>query len=124
MANDVLKDKDNDIFNPKIPRYEELVLWENDNPEAFATLNVTLSKGNYKRLRWYYYINTLADDEVLCVESLKGFGTRLYTPTSNGSGYYRMVTRNSDTSYTVGNLNPSSSSTTLLVPFKVVGLYF
>lgn len=123
MSNSVLMDKDENILNPKIPRYEEKVLWENNSPGAFDSLNVTLSDGNYKKLKWYYYINTLFDDEVLCVESLKGFGTRLYTPSSDGGTYYRMVTKNSDTNYTIGSLNPSTVTTTLLVPFKVVGIY-
>lgn len=123
MSNSVLKDKTGKILNPKIPRYEEKVLWENNSPGAFNSLNVTLSDGNYKKLKWYYYINTLVDDEILCVESLKGFGTRLYTPSSGGGSYYRMVTKKSDTNYAIGSLIPSTETTTLLVPFKVVGIY-
>ena len=123
MSNSVLMDKDENILNPKIPRYEEKVLWENNSPGEFNSLNVTLSDGNYKKLKWYYYINTLVNDEVLCVESLKEFGTRLYTPSSGGGSYYRKVTKNSDTNYEIGSLNPSTETTTLLVPFKVVGTY-
>ena len=110
-------------FDNPNKRYEEKILWENDEAGAFNNLNVTLSDGNYKKLKWYYYINTLAPDEVLCVESLKEFGTRLFTPSSNGGVYYRKVTKNSDTNYVVGGLNPSTVTTTLLVPFKVVGIY-
>lgn len=123
MSNSVLKDKTGKILNPKIPRYEEKVLWVNNSPGAFDSLNVTLSDGNYKKLKWYYYINTLFDDEVLCVESLKGFGTRLYTPSSSGGIYFRTVTKNSNINYVVGSLIPSTETTNLLVPLKVVGIY-
>lgn len=123
MSNSVLKNKDDEILNPKIPRYEKKVLWENSNPQGFSELNVNLSDGNYTSLRWYYYINLAAPDEMLIVDLIKGYGSRLITTNSAGGVYFRGIERLSDTSFKIGNVSPSTSTNTLLVPFKVVGIY-
>lgn len=56
MSNSVLKDKEGNILNPKIPRYEKKLLWENPSPNSnFKTQNISLSDPNYKFLLIVYY---------------------------------------------------------------------
>ena len=50
MSNDVLKNKDNSIINPKIPRYEKLIATELfNNPDGTAKdIELSDSLANYK----------------------------------------------------------------------------
>ena len=59
MSNDVFKNKDDEILNPKIPRYEKMignVLYEN---ESGTNSSITLSDdiSNYKYIEIFYRSN-------------------------------------------------------------------
>ena len=61
MSNDVLKNKDNSIINPKIPRYEKLIATELfNNPDGTAKdIELSDSIANYKYIEIYYTNQTL-----------------------------------------------------------------
>lgn len=75
MSNSVLRDKNDKILNPKIPRYEKMkkkILWENPNPTSnFNTQNITLSSNKYQFLEIVYY-NWVTDQLEQCLIIEKG----------------------------------------------------
>lgn len=76
MSNSVLMDKDENILNPNIPRYEKRlrkVLWTNSNPsqEMGTDVLINLSSNDYDELEWIYQYSTTADNN-FSVSCLKG----------------------------------------------------
>lgn len=69
MSNSVLKDKDKNILNPKIPRYEKRlrkVLWTNSNPsqEMGADVPINLSSSDYDELEWVFAYSNGANNAI------------------------------------------------------------
>ena len=67
MSNSVLMDKDENILNPKIPRYEKRlskILWTNSNPsqEMGADVVINLSSNDYDELEWIFAYSTSASN--------------------------------------------------------------
>lgn len=99
------------------------LLWKNPAPSTtFATQDITLSSSDYNMLIWIfdtYVFSGLSESEM----SLKGFGVR--TSISNGTGtafITRTITRNSDTSFTVGSgYNDGTVDENSLIPRVVYG---
>ncbi len=113
--NNVLKDKNGNILNPKIPRYEEFVLWENSNPTAdFNTQNIVFSSDSYDVYEIYYYVST-TNQQMLTAKSLKGHGTRLMIPTDQMQ--YRTLTYVNGNTYSINTAGDPSYA----VPVKIIG---
>ena len=132
MSNSVLKDKDKNILNFKIPRYEKKLLWENPSPNSnFKTQNISLSDPNYKFLLIAYY-NWVTDklEQVAIME--KGCNGALMSIVYENSIYIsiRAITSLSSTELKVTDAytahfgaNNIENLNGHCVPVKIYGLY-
>lgn len=92
MSNDVLKNKDNSIINPKIPRYEKLIATELfNNPDGTAK-DIELSDllANYKYIEIYYTNPTFDIFDSSRIDDPNGKKTSLTVGMrySEGGAYY------------------------------------
>lgn len=126
MSNDVFKNKDDAILNPKIPRYEKkdyIVAYLNGNQSIYNDNNMTFlmatadSSGNYFKLDSInHQIKVLKD----CTAVLSG---ALFVDGSLGDNYiWAKITVNSN--QVTGNLSRiiNRDYTTCSIPAKVVSL--
>ena len=128
MSNSVLKDKDENILNPNIPRYEKRlrkVLWTNSNPsqEMGADVVINLSSSDYDELEWVFAYSTTANNG-LSVNNLKGTSVHAITMGYNNPTLIRRVINYvSDIQYITSIAKFGDvDSTTALIPVKVIGI--
>ena len=130
MSNSVLMDKDENILNPNIPRYEKRlrkVLWTNSNPsqEMGADVVINLSSNDYDELEWIFAYSTSANNG-LSVNCLKGQNVHATTlGYSSPSTVRRTINYVSATQYStnVAKYNDGDSSN-MLIPLKVIGIKY
>lgn len=114
------------IINPKLIGAKKL--WENQNPSnTFESQTIILKNDNYDTLKIFYlrtYGSGNQDNQMMSTEIIKGYNGLLH---SNWSGttnatQMRMMTRNSDTSYTFSNAYQSGSVTnSIIIPMLIIG---
>lgn len=92
MSNDVLKNKDNSIINPKIPRYEKLIATELfNNPDGAAKdIELNDSLANYKYIEIYYTNPTFDIFDSSRIDNPNGKKTSLKVSMryADGGAYY------------------------------------
>lgn len=128
MSNSVLKDRDNNILNPKIPRYEKRlrkVLWTNSNPsnEMGAGVFINLSSNDYDELEWIFVYSNSAGNN-FSSSCLKGESVMSSTLGYNdASPIRRIIDYVNDKQYKtrVGRWQDSDSSAHC-IPIKVIGI--
>lgn len=128
MSNSVLKDKDENILNPKIPRYEKRlrkVLWTNSNPsqEMGTGKLINLSSSDYDELEWVFAYSTTANNAI-SVNCLKGMNITVITMGYNSPTLIRRVINYvSDTQYsTMNGKFGDADNATMLIPLSVIGI--
>lgn len=128
MSNDVLKNKDNSVLNPKIPRYEKRlrkVLWTNSNPsqEMGADVPINLSSSDYDELEWLFAYSTSNSNNV-SITCLKGNSLLISMISyADGVSLRRIINRISDTQYkTQIAKRDTSDSSAHVIPIKVIGI--
>ena len=85
------------------------ILWTNPNPTAtFNATTITLASGDYDILEFFMFKNGIGDT-ITSIRVLKGYDSTLSCATTMGAAgkqynatLRRDLTRNSDTSYTIG----------------------
>lgn len=115
------------------------ILWTNPNPNSsFASQNIVLSSGDYAYLLLFY--KTSYDSNAVISKIFpKGYGTALdisevFTGDYVSVNRCRVITRNSDTSLTIGNCQTGVlrngggterylTDNAMLVPIQIIGLY-
>lgn len=128
MSNSVLMDKDENILNPNIPRYEKRlrkVLWTNSNPsqEMGADVPINLSSSDYDELEWVFAYSTTANNAI-SVNCLKGMPVHVVSMGYNNPTLIRRVINYvSDIQYT-SNIAKfgDADSTTALIPIMIIGI--
>ena len=125
--NNVLKDKDGNILNPKIPRYDRLkskVLWENPNPTIdFSAQNITLNSSDYDYLEIFYYDNT-GRKYCVSLKSIKGEKILLHCNWSGSTTLtlMRMMDYVNDTTYSVSTgYQGGQKDSSICIPIKILG---
>lgn len=126
--NEVLKDKDEKILNPKIPRYEKRIrrlLWVNSNPTQIMDANVTinLSSDDYDELEWAFAV-TNTSQNIFSVNCLKGKGViAISLGYGDGALIRRIIDYVSDTQYKtrIAKLGTSDSNVHC-IPLQIVGI--
>lgn len=128
MSNDVLKNKDNSVLNPKIPRYEKRlrkVLWTNSNPsqEMGADVPINLSSSDYDELEWVFAYSNGANNAI-SVNCLKGMNITVITMGYNSPTLIRRVINYvSDTQYsTMNGKFGDTDNASMLIPLSVIGI--
>lgn len=131
--NSVLMDKDLNILNPKIPRYEKLkmeTLWTNSSPENGMPNNyaIHLSSDNYDELVFIYCYNNVSTNMNIEMASmcrkgkdilLTGIGYAL------GSTVRRRLNYQDDLTYiaSIGISGSSNENTdSVCIPVKIIGI--
>lgn len=109
------------------------LLWENPSPDAaFASQTITLSSSDYDALLIFYRYGSNNIKRCMNTIMLKGYDGFLDVAQFQSgtiSNVFRTITRNDDTSFTLGDtsLVIGSSVTTnnnLIVPLKIYGIKF
>ena len=128
MSNSVLKDKDNKILNPKIPRYEKRlrkVLWTNSNPsqEMGADVVINLSSSDYDELEWLFAYSTTAGNNFSAC-CLKGKNVIAATIGYNDATLIRrIIDYVSDTQYKSRVAKWGTvDSNTHIIPVEIIGI--
>ena len=128
MSNSVLMDKDENILNPKIPRYEKRlrkVLWTNSNPsqEMGADVPINLSSSDYDELEWVFSYSNRANNAI-SVNCLKGMNITVITMGYNSPTLIRRVINYvSDTQYsTLTGKFGDADNATMLILLSVIGI--
>ena len=128
MSNSVLMDKDENILNPNIPRYEKRlrkVLWTNPNPsqEMGADVVINLSSDDYDELEWLFAYST-SNSNNFNVSCLKGNSVvASMTSYDNDVTLRRIVDRVSDTQYKTRIAKRGQDETSAhVIPVKVIGI--
>lgn len=128
MSNSVLKDKDNKILNPKIPRYEKRlrkVLWTNSNPsqEMGADVVINLSSSDYDELEWLFAYSTTAGNN-FSVSCLKGKNIMAVTVGYNDATLIRRIFDYvNDTQYKSRVAKWGTvDSNTHIIPIEIIGI--
>lgn len=128
MSNSVLMDKDENILNPNIPRYEKRlrkVLWTNSNPsqEMGADVVINLSSDDYDELEWIFEYSNSANNAI-SVSCLKGQNVHVITMGYNNPTLIRRVINYvSDTQYsTMNGKFGDADNATMLIPLSVIGI--
>ena len=100
------------------------ILWTNPDPTQAIVqdTNITLSSSNYDVLEIFFQQRTYQNFATYSIKFLKSSsGTRCYIPSTDGN-IYRIITKNSDTSLTIGTIIGSKNDdATLVIPLYVVG---
>lgn len=101
MSNDVLKNKDNSIINPKIPRYEKLIATELfNNPDGTAKdIELSDSLANYDYIEIYYENPSFNMWDSKKIDNPNGKKTSLSTGMRNASGSASYYTYFRDVSF-------------------------
>ena len=103
MSNPCLKDKNGNIANPKIPRYEKkgLLLWKNDNITNFpAGTQIKLASSKYDLIIWLFVTSAGGATNHLVSGCLKGNNCILNGRTvSSNISVRRQLTYVDDTTY-------------------------
>ena len=128
MSNSVLMDKDENILNPNIPRYEKRlrkVLWTNSNPsqEMGADVVINLSSSDYDELEWLFAYSTSASNN-FSSNCLKGENVTASTIGYNDATLIRrIIDYVSDTQYKsrIAKWGATDSSTHC-IPVQVIGI--
>lgn len=128
MSNSVLKDKNDKILNPNIPRYEKRlrkVLWTNPNPsqEMAADVLFNLSSDDYDELEWIFsYSTTASNNFSFCC--LKGENVTAITIGYNDSTLIRrIIDYVNDKQYKSRVAKwGTSDSNTHVIPVKIIGI--
>lgn len=103
--------------------YEEIkdtqILWTNPNPTTAisSSTNITLLNDDYDVLEIFYRLTT-SKNFIMSAKILKGWDSRLIAIRQEGTGLYRELIYNSDTSYT---LNIGSAESVQCIPLYIVG---
>ena len=128
MSNSVLMDKDENILNPNIPRYEKRlrkVLWTNSNPsqEMGADVVINLSSNDYDELEWIFAYSTSASNN-FSSNCLKGENVMTITIGYNDATLIRrIIDYVSDTQYKSRMAKwGATDSSTHCIPIKVIGI--
>ena len=128
MSNSVLMDKDENILNPNIPRYEKRlrkVLWTNSNPsqEMGADVPINLSSSDYDELEWVFAYSNGANNAI-SVNCLKGMNITVITMGYNTPTLIRRVINYvSDTQYsTMNGKFGDTDNASMLIPLSVIGI--
>lgn len=109
-------------------------LWENSNPSASFSGNITLNSDDYDLLEFYFYKGTDSTKSVHSTKIIKGYdgqisisGTGVFNNVTYNSTIRRNITYNSDTQYNIstalyryGNSN-SYAVSNVLIPIQVIG---
>lgn len=131
MANNVLKNKDGEILNPKIPRYEKKILWENDNDNSnFSSQSINLNDSNYKYYEILWKVATNSNNYLSTGKIPKDKGCQLVC-LSGGSGdplRVRSVNVTFSSQLNFGNAYKGASETTTIatdicIPCIIYGYY-
>lgn len=110
-----LSDLINKLYN------DSKILWANPSPNLeFASQQITLNSSDYDELIWFY-VHYASSNTILSQISIKGFGTFISVPNSQGVSARRQITRNSDTRFMVGAVEGSTTDISNLVPLYVIG---
>ena len=128
MSNSVLMDKDENILNPNIPRYEKRlrkVLWTNSNPsqEMGADVVINLSSNDYDELEWIFAYSTTAGNNFSAC-CLKGENVTASTIGYNDATLIRrIIDYVNDTQYKsrIAKWGTSDSSNNC-IPISVIGI--
>ena len=128
MSNSVLMDKDENILNPNIPRYEKRlrkVLWTNSNPsqEMGADVVINLSSSDYDELEWLFAYSTSNSNNV-SITCLKGNSLLISMISyADGVSLRRIINRISDTQYKTQVAKRATADTSAhVIPVKVIGI--
>ena len=99
------------------------ILWTNPDPtQAISSSDITLSSSDYDVLEIFFQHRTFNNSATYSIKILKSStGTRCFIPTTDGI-VYRIITKNNDTSLTIGTIIGSiSDDSTLIIPIYAVG---
>lgn len=103
MSNPCLTDKNGNIANPKIPRYEKkgLILWKNNNITSFpAGTQIKLANNNYDLIIWIFSTSVGGKTNHLVSGCLKGNNCIFNgATTSSNTSVRRRLTYVDDTTY-------------------------
>lgn len=109
--------------NQEFENVKGKILWTNPKPtDSINTLSMTLENSDYDELEIFYQQST-GDSRCYSQKILKGHNGRIYLPYNVSGSYipiYRNVDRNTDTSYTIGNIT-GFSDTSAIIPLYVIG---
>lgn len=102
------------------------ILWTNSSPSSdFASQSITLSSDDYDVLEFYFLQSTTANSMLPLVKIFKNYdGLAIYSSSTVQDVGTRAITRNSDTSYTIGDYYKISGGTggnNRLIPIYVIG---
>ena len=128
MSNSVLMDKDENILNPNIPRYEKRlrkVLWTNSNPsqEMGADVLINLSSDDYDELEWVCAYSK-SNSNNFSVSCLKGNSILISIASyTDGALLRRIIDRVTDTQYKSRVAKRVTVDTSEhVIPVKVIGI--
>lgn len=128
MSNSVLMDKDENILNPNIPRYEKRlrkVLWTNSNPsqEMGADVLINLSSDDYDELEWVCAYSK-SNSNNFSVSCLKGNSILISIASyTDGALLRRIIDRVTDTQYKTQVAKRATADTSdHVIPVKVIGI--
>lgn len=128
MSNSVLRDKNDKILNPNIPRYDKRlrkVLWTNPNPsqEMGADVLINLSSDDYDELEWIFSYSTTASNNFSSC-CLKGENVITITIGYNDSALIRrIIDYVNDKQYKSRVAKwGTSDSNTHVIPVKIIGI--
>lgn len=77
-VNNVLKDKNSNILNPKIPRYEKKIIWTNtDDTTSFPAKTIALADDKYTFYEIIWRVSTTANNYLTTGKIPKGRGCQL-----------------------------------------------
>ena len=100
------------------------ILWTNPNPSSsFIGQTITLSSSDYDVLE-IYSTQTKSNTRLQVTKVIKGYDGVMFTIGDTGSSIRRTLTRVSDTSYTVGNVQGPqdiSGNNDYVIPIYVIG---
>ena len=130
MANNVLKDKEGNILNTKIPRYEKRlfrILWKNTSNKMTNGTEIILSSDNYDMLIWIFATSSSGSKNNVISACLKGNNCILSssTVTSNNS-VRRSLNYVNDNKYIASSGYDSSNNVdeNNAIPIQCIGYKF
>ena len=99
---------------------------KNDLSQTTTTLNANisaLSSSDYDMLIWIAYVSTDLKQYDTFGISLKGHGLNMASTLYPSAAIYKLITRNSDTSYTLNRTRLNNDyNNNYLVVYKVIGI--
>ena len=105
--------------NEEFIKVKGKILWTNPNSTTAisSSTNITLSNDDYDELEIFYRLTT-SKNIILSTKVIKGWDSRLIAIKQEGTGLYRELIYNNDTSYT---LNIGSADSVQCIPLYIVG---